>query len=265
MIKLPKFDPRAPAIIIDIGNTTINLGTWHDNQIKTPLAVPTGEAAAFEEAFDAHVKAAPKGRPAAAIIGSVVPAALERVRDLVSSRLEQDALVIGDTIPLPMDVDVEDEKAIGVDRVCGAFAAYDRLKAPCTIVGFGTCVTIDLVDDEGTLLGGAILPGMRMQLRAMHEHTAVLPEVTPDVPLRPYGRSTVEAMQTGVCRGLAGAVRGIVEGYATHLNRWPQTVASGGDATFFQPYCDFIDTFVSNLVLRGVGLAYSRHLVELGA
>jgi type III pantothenate kinase len=229
------------------------------------LSVPTREPLAFEDALDAQIQSAPKGRPAAAIIGSVVPDALERVRGRVSDRLDQEALVIGDTIPLPMDVDVTDKKAIGVDRVCEAFAAYDRLQAACTVVGFGTCVTIDLIDDEGTLRGGAILPGMRMQLAAMHEHTAVLPEASPGVPALPYGRNTVEAMQTGVVRGLTGAVRGIVEGYATHLNRWPQVVATGGDAPFFQPHCDFIDTFVSNLVLRGVGLAYSKHLAELGA
>jgi len=85
------------------------------------------------------------------------------------------------------------------------------------------------------------------------------------VPELPYGRSTVEAMQTGVCRGLAGAARWLVEGYATSLHRWPQVVATGGDLPLLAPYCDFVDTPVKDLTLRGIGLAYTKHLAAMGA
>jgi len=125
-------------------------------------------------------------------------------------------------------------------------------------------VTVDLVSDEGSLLGGAILPGVRVQLAALHEHTALLPIVEPAFPQDPIGRGTVEAMQNGVCRGLAGAVRGLVEAYATALNHWPQTVATGGDAVFMAPHCDFLDNVVADLCLRGVGLAYTKHLAAMG-
>ena len=71
-------------------------------------------------------------------------------------------------------------------------------------------------------------------------------------------------MQTGVCRGLAGAVRALVEAYATTLNRWPKVVATGGDAAFFAPHCDFLDRVVDHLTLQGVALAYAKHLADSG-
>ena len=261
----PSFDPDAPIIVIDIGNTTTSIATWHAGTLKTPLAVLTGSPLAFEETYAAHVKSVPLGRPAATVISSVVPDALERIRVYVLALQEQEALVVGETIPLPMEVSVKDKRAIGVDRVCEAAAAFEKLQTGCTVVSFGTAVTVDLVDDDGILLGGAILPGIRMQLKALHEHTAVLPEVQPGIPELPYGRNTTEAIQNGVCRGLTGAVRGLVEAYATNLNRWPQVVATGGDVAFLAPYCDFLDTIVSDLTLRGVGLAYDKHLAEQGA
>jgi len=257
-------DPDAPIVVIDIGNTNTGLATWHLGTLRTPLSVPTGDAEALDQAFAAHVKAAPS-RLGAAVIGSVVPEALSRIRKHVSEVLEQDALVVGDGIPVPIDVRIENLKGVGMDRICAAAAAFDTLQAACTIVDFGTAVTVDLCDDDGTLLGGAILPGPRMQLRALHEYTAVLPEVTPGVPDCPFGRNTVEAMQTGVCRGLVGAVRGLVEGYATYLTRWPQVVATGGDASFLAPHCDFLDNVVPYLTLRGIGLAYSKYLAAMGA
>lgn len=261
MIYTPRpFDPEAPAVVIDIGNSSIKLATWHKNDLKTPLSVPTEDQAGFREAFSAHTAAAPFGRPVATVIASVVPAAMERIRVHVLAALDQEALVIGENLPLPLDVAVADKATLGVDRVCAAAAAYDRLQTSCTVINFGTAVTVDMVDDEGVFLGGAILPGLRLQLHSLQEHTAQLPQVEPGFPELPYGRNTAEAIQTGVCRGLAGAVRGLVEGYATHLNRWPQAVASGGDAPLMAPHCDFLDTVVRDLTLRGAGVAYSKFL-----
>ncbi len=265
MISIPKIDPSAPIIAIAVGNTNTRIATWHEEQIKTPLAVPTDDAAAFEEAFDAHVAAIGASTPPPVVIGSVVPEALERLRSLVMDRLDRRPLVIGDNLPLPLEVAVDDAQAIGVDRVCAAAAAYDKIQTACVIVDFGTAVTVDLVDDEGALLGGAILPGPDLQLTALAEHTAQLPKVAPAVPETPYGRNTTEAMQAGVCRGLAGAVRGLVEGYATSLNRWPQVVATGGDLELMMEHCDFLDSPVQDLTLRGIGLAYSKFLTEKGA
>ena len=94
------------------------------------------------------------------------------------------------------------------------------------------------------------MPGLKMQLCALNEHTAVLPEVEPAMPELPYGRNTIEAMQAGVCRGLIGAVRALVEGYAASLNRWPQVIATGGDLKLIAPHCDFLDTLVELLERR---------------
>jgi type III pantothenate kinase len=262
---VPPYDPDAPIVVIGIGNTNIALATYQGNQIKTPLSVPTHDEKAFAEAYDAHIHAATKAHPTATIIASVVPSVLTRIEQHVETRLDKPPLVVGDSIPLPIDVAVTDPSAVGTDRVCQAAAAFDRLQTGCTVVSFGTAVTVDLVDDDGTLLGGAILPGLDMQLRALHDHTAQLPEVPRGCPELPFGRNTIEAIQTGVCRGIAGSVRNIVEGYATHLNRWPHAVATGGDAEFMQPYCDFIDSFVAHLTLSGIGYAYRKFLTEVGA
>ncbi|MCH7595575.1 MAG: type III pantothenate kinase [Planctomycetes bacterium] len=266
MIYRPRpFDPSAPVIVIDVGNTSIKVATWHEDQVKSPLSCPSDDEAAFEESYAAQIHDGPADTPVATVIASVVPDTLERLQSYLAATQDHDALVIGDGIPLPLDVDVDDASAIGADRVCAAAAAYETLQKGCTIVDFGTAVTVDLVNDEGTLIGGAILPGLAMQLRSLHEYTAALPEVDPAVPELPYGRNTIEAMQTGVCRGVVGAVRGLIEAYSTHLKHWSHVVATGGDAELLLPYCDFVDTAVHDLALRGVGVAYSKYLATMGA
>ena len=266
MIKIDieaKLDRDAAVIVIDVGNTSTHVGTWHDQMVKSPLQAPTGAPGELAGVLDAHMKDCPTGIPAAVVVASVVPSAIEEVASLVAERLGKDALVVGGKVALPIDVRVKDPTKIGVDRVCAAAAAYQQVQTGCVVVDFGSAVTVDLVDDDGVLLGGAILPGMWMQLRALHEFTAALPSVEPATTELPYGRDTAEAMQAGVCRGISGAVRNLVEGYAGHLNRWPQVLATGGDLLLMMPQCDFIDTAVTDLVLRGVGVAYSKHIASM--
>ena len=167
--------------------------------------------------------------------------------------------MVGQGIELPIEVKLREPHRVGVDRVCTAAAAFERTGHGCTVVDFGTTVTVDLVDDAGVFLGGAILPGPRLQAQALAKYTAALPEVDPQPPANPIGADTVEAIGSGVCYGIAGAVRGLVERYATVLHHWPQVVATGGQLELFMPECDFIDSAVPDLTLLGVGLAHTRH------
>ncbi len=259
-VHVPKPDLKAAILVLDIGNSRVAIATWHESKLITPIGVDAKDEAGFNEAITAHLDAMPDSKPGAIAISSVNKEVLEIVRPKLENQFDRDALVVGERLALPIEVAVDDPAAVGTDRVCAAAAAYETLETACTIVDFGTAVTVDLVSDDGVLMGGAILPGLELQLRAMHDYTSALPEVTKDFTGEMYGRNTEQAMLVGVHRGLASAVRGLVEGYATTLERWLQVIATGGDVIRMAPYCDFLDTTVSHLVLRGVGIAYDKHL-----
>jgi type III pantothenate kinase len=260
-----RLDPDAPIAVIDIGNTSTHLAQWQEGKVSAPAVVPTHDAAAVEEAFDALRGAFARTGPAAVVIASVVPDATDVVREMVARKLDRQALVVGEQIPLPLEHDLLDARTLGVDRMCAAAAAFHQLQDACVIVDFGSAVTVDLVDEEGTYQGGAILPGVNMQLRALHEFTAALPEVEPGTPEHATGRNTIQAMQLGVGEGIIGAVQRLVERYAESIGRWPQVVATGGDLTAIAARCEYLDSLVPDLTLRGIGLAYRRYLAERGA
>lgn len=262
--KVPRVDVDDPVVVIDIGNSTINLATWRKSQLKNPLSTSTTDRAGFEEAYAANLHALAPQSPAATVIGSVVPGTLEWVRQFVDPSNDKEALIVGEKITFPIEVSEEVAATIGTDRVCAAAGAYSKLERSCVIVDFGSAITVDLVNDDGILVGGAILPGVGFQLRALHEYAAQLPAVQPEVPESPFGRNTTEAIQVGVCRGISGAVRALTESYAAHLNHWPHVVATGGDIGLIAPLCDCLDTMVENLSLRGLGIAYDKHIQAMG-
>lgn len=256
--------PEAPIAVLSIGNTSTTMGIWHQARVTGIVGVGTANSAEFDGAFDVLARSFAGGKPPAVVVASVVPAALMHVRQRVEAVIDRAALVVGEQVAHPIDVALKDAASVGMDRICCAAAVYDRLQHSAVVVDFGTAVTVDLVDDDGAFQGGAILPGLHLQLGALHEHTAQLPLAEPAFPTDPIGRDTVQAIQTGVCRGLAGAVRGLVEAFATQVNHWPQVVVTGGDAVFMAPHCDFVDNVVPDLCLRGVGLAYDRHIRSMG-
>lgn len=141
-----------------------------------------------------------------------------------------DVMVLSARTPLPIVLDYATPQTLGSDRIAAACGAR-TLHRNVLIVDAGTCITIDLLDAGGTYHGGAILPGIDMQLRALNAFTARLPlvEAASDTPVSLTGRSTDESILAGVL----GAARLAVEGFAIHHRRQHDdllVLLTGGDA-----------------------------------
>jgi len=151
-----------------------------------------------------------------------------------------------------------------VDRLCAAVAAYDRLGTACVVADFGTAITIDCVSDRGVFLGGAILPGLGMAADSLHERTAQLPRVEIAKPDGVFGKDTQQAIVRGILATARGALRELVEAYATELGHWPIVILTGGDAHLV---CDdpnegeLVQAIVPDLAIRGAALAYYNSLL----
>lgn len=243
---------------IDIGNTRIGMTLWdadgvHDTR-RVALSEPGGWASAIETTWGAGARTARRG----VVIASVVPEQTARVQQIAERVSGCAAARVRDDIPLPMPLMIENALEVGVDRVCSAAAAFERVREACAVASFGSAITIDCVSAEGAFLGGAILPGLELSLAALHERTAALPRVALSEPGGRFGRNTHDAILNGVVMGAVGALREIVEGFATELNRWPQLILTGGNAGMIAARADFVDAVVPDLCLMGIALAYRR-------
>ena len=161
-----------------------------------------------------------------------------------------------DDMPAPIGTCLDAGAKPGVDRLLNAAAAYAKLKQACIVIDAGTCVTVDFIDGEGVFHGGAIAPGARMQLKALHEQTAALPSVDFTAPEGlAWGSNTREAMLRGVYHGIRGLVWRLIEKYAEQYGGFPIVIATGGDAAALFSDDELINQIVPDLVLRGVALA----------
>jgi type III pantothenate kinase len=107
----------------------------------------------------------------------------------------------------------------------------------------GTAITIDAVAAKGEFLGGLIAPGLRLMATALHEHTALLPEVDPVRMRSPLGRHTTDAIRAGISFAAEGLIREALSHYKGRV------VGTGGDAPLFRDLFDFV---APDLALEGV-------------
>ena len=160
---------------------------------------------------------------------------------------------------LPLVVKLPRPDMVGVDRLLDALAA-NRLRTPgrpAVVVDVGSAITVDLVDADGAFLGGAILPGIAMSARALHEFTDLLPQIDMAELAEPppaLGTATVAAMRSGLFWGAVGAVRQLVE----QLTGRPATPRSFSPAVRARSSRSSMGTaaqYVPHLTLAGIALA----------
>ncbi len=256
-------------IAIDIGNTNISVGLFLKGQEKSVKSIPGKAKTELKTYLKSVWKKIPvaknskeKKRDGVIVVGSVKPAWTEQVRQIVKQTLDERILLIGKDIPFPMDLPVKQQSKIGSDRVLSASAAYAVVERAVVVADFGTAVTIDLIDDRGVFVGGVIFPGFEISAKALEQNTVQLPKVTVTKPKLPFGQDTAEAINCGLYYSAVGALEEIIRRYAEKIGSWPQTVITGSGAKVIKDDCDFIDSYVPNLVIKGIALAYRTYIEE---
>ena len=196
-------------LAIDIGNTRLK---WAQYEGALPGAALLAQGAVFLETIDSLAETdwhslAPPG----AMLGSNV--AGDAVRRRVEEQLElwefEPRWVAPSRSAAGVVNGYEHPGRLGADRWVALVGARSHVLArgaprPALVVMVGTAVTVDAIDAEGKFLGGLILPGFGLMLRALEQGTAGLRVPTGDVV--DFPRNTSDALMSGGAMALAGAI-----------------------------------------------------------
>jgi type III pantothenate kinase len=257
---------QPPVLAIQVGNTRIKIAVFrHDDPEEVVFLSKDDVSGAVEKAASMYESIGAEA-DASVVVASVHPKTSTALIGALRDQLACEVYEVPTDMPVPIGVCLAPGAKPGVDRLLNAAAAWDKLRQACVVVDAGTCITVDFVDGEGVFHGGAIAPGLRMQLKALHEHTAALPLIEVDgmfdVPSgTAWGADTREAMLRGVYHGARGLVWRLVEKYAEEYGAFPVVIATGGDSASLFSDDELITQIVPDLVLRGVAIA-ARHALE---
>ena len=198
----------------------------------------------------------------ASIVSATVPSLRPQWTAMANRYLGHEMLLVGPGLKTGMPIRYDNPREIGPDRLVNAVAGYERVGGACVIVDFGTAVTHDVVSAGGEYLGGVIFPGVEISLEALSSRAAALPTIDLTPPRALIGKSTVDAIRSGIIFGYAGQVDGIMARLRAELGPEMRTIATGGLARHVVPYTapGSIDEVDDLLTLKGLRLLHGRQL-----
>lgn len=156
--------------------------------------------------------------------------------------------------PNPIKPDCVPPEGMGADRWAADIAAMAAAPdSTILVVDAGTCVTYDVWSADGICLGGGISPGVQLRLKAMHEHTALLPllNATNSAPL--LGNDTESAMLTGAVNGTRLEIEGFIRSIMKQYPDLRVFVTGGNEFCFSSDILDHV-SYDPHLVLKGLNL-----------
>ena len=254
-------------LVVDVGNTQTHFGVFApgSDQIAEHWRFATVRESTQDELGAAlsnllALRGMRFGDVSAAIVSSTVPQLSAQWTAMSERYLRRPMLVVGPAIRTGMPIRMDNPREVGADRLVNAVAAYERYHGACVVVDFGTAITYDVVSEAGEYLGGIITPGAEISIDALYERAAKLPKVELAEPRSLIGKSTVDAIRSGIAYGFAGQVEGIVRRLRGELGDDFKVVLTGGLAHVVVPFIsETIDDVDDLLTLTGLRLIYERN------
>jgi type III pantothenate kinase len=195
------------------------------------------------------------------IIATVVPATLFGLRRMFRKYFNVNALVVGASdVDIGIAVRIDRPEEVGADRLVNAVGAFQEYGGPQIIVDFGTATTFDVIDEDGSYLGGAIAPGVNLSLEALHQASAQLPRVAIGRPDRVVGKNTIQAMRSGIFWGYIGLIEGVIARIRQEFGRPIGVISTGGLAPLFGECTSALQRSDPHLTLKGLHAVYRRNV-----
>ena len=251
-------------LVVNVGNTRTALGVFVAGTLEYVTRIPHANRADWQGKIEDAWKRIEDTESPAIAGASVNPPVSEPLELVISQATGHAVQWVGRELNVPIDVKTDKPLETGVDRVLNVAAAFEQMQKGCVVADAGSALTVDLCDDTGAFLGGAILPGAGMMLSSLHDCTAKLPEVPLAKPTGAFGKDTTQAMLQGVYTGIRGAVKELVESYATTMGTWPELICTGGDAELLFGGWELAHAVSPDLTLYGIAMAYTNHHIKNG-
>lgn len=166
-----------------------------------------------------------------------------------------DFLLLNNKTKTPIKIDYKTPTTLGTDRIALAVGAQTIFpNKNCLIIGTGTCITTNFIDEKGVYQGGSISPGLTLRLQSLHTFTDKLPLIKPKEGKKVFeltGKSTQESIESGVFNGTFAEFDGIINSYK-QIYKDLTVILTGGDQEIFE--LNLKNRIFANSNIQAIGL-----------
>ncbi|MBE6576726.1 MAG: type III pantothenate kinase [Ruminococcaceae bacterium] len=204
----------------------------------------------------------------ACILSSVVPQLTDTLTLAVKKLADVSVMAVGKGTKTGFPIKIDNPADLGADLVANAAAVIDikskenTKKLPCVIIDMGAATTVFAVNANGEYIGGSIMAGVGLSLKALHGGTALLPTVSPAAPTRAIGRNSQESVRSGVVLGNAMMIDGFISKFAQEMKADDgiEVFVTGEYAETVISSCTHKMRYIPELTLRGLCCIYNNNV-----
>lgn len=246
-------------LTLDVGNSNIVGGIFDGGKLVLQFRQTTSQNSSSDELgiFLRSVlreNSIDPGKIDSVGICSVVPPINYSLSSAILKYFGVEPLLIQSGIKTGLQLKYPNPKEIGADLIAGALGAAMLVPdKDLVIVDMGTATTITALTRNKEFLGGAIMPGLKISIQALADGTSKLPNVEIARPQNACGKSTIEAIQSGIFYGALGSLKELIYYFKKDALKNPDAfvIATGGFVKNYESF-DLFDKIVPELVLLGI-------------
>jgi type III pantothenate kinase len=261
-------------LAIDIGNTNTVLGVFDGETLVEHWRIATVPDRTADEIFVLMrgligLSAVVKDADITGIsLCSTVPSVLHEMREMCARYYaDRITVIVEPGVRTGIPIRYDNPKEVGSDRIMNALAAVHLYGGPAIVVDFGTSTNFDAVSAKGEFVGGALAPGIEVSVEALARRAAQLLKVELTRPPHVIGKSTVDALRSGMLYGFAGQIDGIARRMRAELSPSDPdavtVIATGGLAPLIIDEVPLVRVHEPWLTLIGLRLVYERNTQDL--
>lgn len=252
-------------LTIDVGNTNIVVGVYDADRLRfiSRLASDqnrTADETAVQLKAVLSIHEISLSSLGGAIISSVVPLITEPLATAVRLLTGKKPLIVGPGMKTGINIGIDNPAQLGSDILVDSVAASALYPKPVIVVDMGTATTLSVITEKNTIIGGAILPGVRTSLNALTAKAAQLQQVSIEPPRRAIGSNTIDCMKSGVVFGNASMLDGMIERFNEELGTECFVVATGGLSEVISRHTKHKMVYNPNLLLEGLYILYQKNI-----
>ena len=244
----------------DIGNTNITLGFFDGDEYINEIRIPSDRDLSQEEYEAMLTKILADYKIKGCVIGSVVEELNEKFKNAIDNVLNLKSMFVSKDMDTGVSVKIDCPDELGADRIANAVAATTKYSGAVIVVDFGTATSFDVINSKREFLGGVIAPGVNTQLKSLYSATSKLPRIEAKLSPSAIGHNTPDAMLSGVVRGTACMVEGIIAQCEKELGEKATVIATGGNSKLIANYIgDRFDVIDPIFTITGLKCIYERN------
>ena len=248
----------------DIGNTNITLALFDGDKYIKDFRITSDRNLSPIEYRNILFSLFKDYKVDSCIIGSVVDELNLKFKSAIDKVFKINSVIVSNSMDLGFSIKIDNPDELGADRIANAATATTEYDKAVIVVDFGTATSFDIINSNKEFLGGVIAPGIRTQLNSLSTATSKLPKCDPQHSNNTIGTNTIDAIMSGVLRGTAYMVDGIIEQCEMELDEQAVIIATGGNSSLVTCYCKRnFDKVDPHFTIKGLKYIYDRNKFNL--